>query len=785
MSSAVTPQKDTSQIPLSVILRGGSLPDVDLRHVRQDQLERATKTHWIHLPSMAVAALALIADNLTRQPWLLLFAYAGLVAFALTLRFIGRAKRRDGWIEGSRTFLRNEFVLGSVTALALSAPMIWFGLTGDATAATHGWMIFVGLIAVYGYSTSSVPILFCSTMPLVGLISSVSLAATGLYLPAAAAILFTGASLLVLLSSGRAFIRFAIVGAKAEERGETVSLLLREFEDASADWLWQIDQNRRIQRASPRFCHAAGVEADQIEGEGFLKLLAGGNWENGNLDSGLHEIANRLNRRESFSNVIVPFCRGDQQRWWELSASPYFDGNNNFVGFRGVGSDVTEQRASADRIAHLARFDGLTGLPNRVSMNETLASALAESETWRRRCAFMMIDLDRFKSVNDTLGHPIGDRLLAQVASRLSQLCAANNLVVGRLGGDEFGAVILEVENIEQVERLGKLIIDLLSRPYEIDQHMLYVGASLGYAIGPRDGATVEALTRNADLALYRSKDQGGGAVSGYQPVLHDQARERREIEIELRQALQRNELNVVYQPVVCSDGSIDGFEALLRWNSKKLGPVSPIQFIPVAEDTRLISPIGEWVLQTACREAMNWPKTTKVAVNVSAEQLSTAGFVNSVVNALSHSGLAPSRLELEVTESVFLREISGAMATLEQVRALGVRLVLDDFGTGYSSLGYLRMGQFSTIKVDRSFVQGALAGARESIAIIRAVVALADSLEMSTTAEGVESQDEADAIIELGCKKLQGYHFGRPMAAADARTLFAGTRGFGKSKVA
>ncbi|MBX9728927.1 MAG: EAL domain-containing protein, partial [Sphingopyxis sp.] len=258
-----------------------------------------------------------------------------------------------------------------------------------------------------------------------------------------------------------------------------------------------------------------------------------------------------------------------------------------------------------------------------------------------------------------------------------------------------------------------------------------------------------------------------------YEPQLHDQARERREIEIELRSALTKNEFEVVFQPVVHADGSVDGFEALLRWTSTKLGPVSPVKFIPVAEDSRLIGPIGEWVLQSACREAARWPQSTKVAVNVSAEQLASPGFVGAVMKALAHSGIAPARLELEVTESVFLREVSGAMATLDQVRALGVKLVLDDFGTGYSSLDYLRMGQFSTIKVDRSFVQGALAGARESIAIIRAVVALADSLEMSTTAEGVETLDEAKAIVALGCKKLQGYYFGRPMSAEDAMGIF------------
>ncbi len=777
-------QSDNVAIPLRLVVNGGSLPDFDLTAIRNEQVAQCSKFTVLQLPVMALAAVAIIAGNVAKQPIWLLACYAAVVIGTLALRFIYQEKRQTGWVHGSPWFARCEFMLGGVTGLAIASPMLWFAAQGDSLAVSNGWIILVAMMTIYGFGTAPIPILFCSTMLPVGLISASSLGLASNWTGVAGALLFTGVSICAILYAGRDSIRFAIMRHKANEHGETVSLLLREFEDASADWLWQADPNRRVVRASPRFAHAAGMEPDAIEGVGFLQLLAGEQWDKGKMDPALHEVANHLNRRESFAGKFVPFNREDGQRWWEISASPYLDATGKFAGFRGVGSDVTEQRAAAERISHLARFDGLTGLPNRVYLNETIAGALEQAVTWRRRCAFMMIDLDRFKTVNDTLGHPIGDRLLAQVAARLNQMCD-ENVISGRLGGDEFGIVIRAIESIEAVERLGNRIIEYLSRPYDIDQHTMHVGASLGYAIGPSDSTTVEALTRNADLAMYRAKSNGGGCISGYEPSLHDQASERREIEIELRSALAKNEFQLVYQPVVFSNGTVDGFEALLRWNNNKLGNVSPVRFIPVAEDTRLIGPIGEWVLQTACREASNWPESAKIAVNVSAEQLSSPGFVGTVVKALSHSGLAPSRLELEVTESVFLREVSGAMATLDQIRALGVKLVLDDFGTGYSSLGYLRMGQFSTIKVDRSFVQGVLAGVRESIAIIRAVVALADSLEMSTTAEGVESQEEADAIIALGCKKLQGYHFGRPMPAEDARAILSPAIKQGKSRVA
>jgi diguanylate cyclase (GGDEF)-like protein len=408
-----------------------------------------------------------------------------------------------------------------------------------------------------------------------------------------------------------------------------------------------------------------------------------------------------------------------------------------------------------------------------LQVTEALGHAMAEADRWRTRCGFMMIDLDRFKAVNDTLGHPVGDRLLTRVAERLNSIMSDNELC-GRLGGDEFAVVIKDATDHNRVSSLARKLIDTLSQPYEVDQHTLYIGASVGTAIGPRDGRAVETLIRSADLALYRSKDDGGGVFHAYEPQLHTHAEERRVVEIALRKALERDEFEVHYQPVVSAEnGQIESFEALLRWTNPELGSVSPAKFIPVAEDARLIAPIGEWVLRTACKEATNWPSTVRVAVNVSAEQLTNTGFVTTVMQALTQSGLPAHRLELEVTESVFMREGATAVGVLEQILALGVRLALDDFGTGYSSLGYLSKTKFSTIKIDRSFVQGAAKNLPESIAIIRAVVALADSLGMATTAEGVETEAECQLITNLGCRKIQGYLFGRPMPSAEARRLF------------
>ena len=558
------------------------------------------------------------------------------------------------------------------------------------------------------------------------------------------------------------------------EKQEVVSLLLREFEDSGADWLWQIDASRCLTHVSPRFAHALGAQPEDLEGRSVLEVLAGDSWEAGTFASGLRELAEKLKLRESFADLVLPIKIKGESRWWELSASPRLDEGGNFLGFRGVGSDVTAARASAEKIAKLARYDTLTGLPNRLMINEALAGALESAVRHHNRPGFMMIDLDRFKAVNDTLGHPVGDRLLVRVAERLRQLMQHGE-IAGRLGGDEFAVVMNDSSDHARVQALSEAIISTLSRPYEVDQNSLYIGASVGTAVSPRDGRSAEMLIRSADLALYKSKEAGGGTAHAYQPSLHVDADQRRNIEIAMRKALERGEFHLVYQPVVSAmDPIIEGFETLLRWTNPTLGAVSPVRFIPIAEEARLIGPIGEWVLRTACEQAVQWPKQVRVAVNVSTDQLNDPNFVQIVVSALSHSGLEPSRLELEVTESLFLKDGGSAVQMLDRLLGLGIRLALDDFGTGYSSLGYLQKAHFSTIKVDRSFVQGAAAGKPESVAIIRAVVAMAEALGMSTTAEGVETESELEMIQRFGCSKVQGYLYGRPMPAEDTFDLLA-----------
>jgi diguanylate cyclase (GGDEF)-like protein len=628
---------------------------------------------------------------------------------------------------------------------------------------------FVGTLVATILLASALPLGILSLVALKGLHFGWPLLTLAIGTVAFDALLIARCLANVRALAGERRIPSALAGAV----GPRVRLL--DDHEGDADWSWRIDANKNLTAVSPRFAYVLGDDARALEGRSFLQILAGEAWESGNFPAALRTLADRIKNRQPFKELILPVTIGDNILWWELSGSPETDERGAFSGFRGTGTDVTAERHSADKINRMARFDTLTGLPNRLHVSESLADALAEAEQWRSRCGLMIVGLDRFKAVNDTLGHATGDRLLNRAAERLQALISDKELC-GRLGGDEFGIILRDGSDQARLEKLAQRIIDDLSAPYDIDQHTLYVGASVGIAIGPRDGHTAETLIRSADLALFRAKDTGGGACHAYEPQLHVDAEERRVMEIALRRALANGELHLNYQPVVAGDpGTIEGFEALLRWSNPTLGNVSPVKFIPLAERARLIGPIGEWVLRTACNEAMSWPSTVRVAVNVSAEQLHNRDFAKTVSAALAESGLPPHRLELEVTESVFMNEAPNAIAVLRDLLALGVKLSLDDFGTGYSSLGYLSRTKFSTIKIDRSFVQGAACNAPESVAIIRAVVALADSLGMSTTAEGVETEEELAMIRRLGCRKIQGYLFGRPMSAHDARALFAG----------
>jgi diguanylate cyclase (GGDEF)-like protein len=439
-----------------------------------------------------------------------------------------------------------------------------------------------------------------------------------------------------------------------------------------------------------------------------------------------------------------------------------------------IHMDVTEKRNSEKQIAFLAHHDALTGLANRLQLRDHIGESLQRAEDGER-FSVLCLDLDHFKGINDTLGHSVGDALLCAVAERLRELVRAEDLV-SRTGGDEFSIVQPGTgQPVAAATELATRIVEQLGVPFDIGDHQVVVGASVGIAIAPDDGRDADQLLKNADMALYRAKDDGRAGFHFFEPEMDAKAQARRILELELRKAITAGEFEVYYQPIVnLAENRISGFEALLRWNHPVRGRVLPSEFIPLAEETGLIVPIGEWVIRQACAQAMTWPSDLRVAVNASPVQFRHKGLVSAVVSALAASGFHPDRLELEITEAVLLHNNEATLAILHQLRGLGVRISMDDFGTGYSSLSYLRSFPFDKIKIDQSFVRD-LAEKPDSIAIIRAVAGLGHSFGMTTTAEGVETQEQLDQMRAEGCTEVQGYFYSKPLAARDIAPLLYG----------
>ena len=444
-------------------------------------------------------------------------------------------------------------------------------------------------------------------------------------------------------------------------------------------------------------------------------------------------------------------------------------------GWVATFEDITEWQKAQAQISHMARHDSLTNLPNRTLFREQLEEAL-----WRAKrndhIAVLCLDLDHFKGINDSLGHPIGDDLLREVACRLTD-CVREGDTVCRLGGDEFAIVQIGSDPQTSPTNLANRLIEVVSAPYNIQGHQITIGVSIGVAVAPNDGSDADQLLKNSDLALYRAKEEGGGIFHFFEIGMDARAQARRLLEIDLRGALLRSEFLVYYQPIQdLKADRVVGFEALVRWNHPLRGMVAPLNFIPLAEETGLIVPLGDWVLRTACSDAAGWSQDVCVAVNLSPAQFKSRNLVPSVVSALEDSGLSACRLELEITESVLLHDSDATLATLHKLRSLGVRISMDDFGTGYSSLSYLRSFPFDKIKIDRSFVSE-LATRDDSMAIVRAVTGLGKSLGISTTAEGVETSEQLALLRLEGCTEVQGYLFSPPRPAEDVESMLSTSR--------
>jgi diguanylate cyclase (GGDEF)-like protein len=481
-----------------------------------------------------------------------------------------------------------------------------------------------------------------------------------------------------------------------------------------------------------------------------------------------------LDRRDSVAAAQGPsvtLIALQDGRRIEIHHQPMPDG-----GWVATHEDITEQRQSEIKIEYMAHHDSLTDLPNRVLLNDRLEYVLGRVQPGEM-VAVHHLDLDQFKAVNDTFGHPCGDKLLRIVAERLRGLVGEAD-TIARMGGDEFVIVQATIADPADATSLAQAVIDALSEPYDIiDGQQAVIGVSIGISVGPGDGSSPDKLLRNADLALYRAKSDGRGTFRFFEPVMDLQMQTRRIMEQDLRKALPAGEFELHYQPVVnLASKEISGFEALIRWNHPSKGMISPADFIPLAEEIGFIVPMGEWVIRQACATAAQWPDDLHVAVNISAIQFRSPGLMQVIVSALAASGLAPTRLEIEITESVLLHNKEATLAVLHQLRALGIRIAMDDFGTGYSSLTYLQSFPFDKIKIDRSFVKNITENS-SSLTIVRAVAALANGMGMTATAEGVETAEQLHSIASEGCTEMQGFLFSRPLPAAEIERQFLSGR--------
>ncbi len=734
------------------------------RAVRQSQIDAlvrlipATVAIQILTAAVMVVGLRDTTDNFQLGLW---FGAALLLCFMRGVRAV-RLRNDPEYAERYPAKTGTICLLIAVLAsLWLVPPLFWFD-SAEPAQKIFLCVIMAALVSAGSMTLISLP---QAAIIYVGILTFGCISLTmKLSSPAMFGLVIAYALVLIanVLTAARQFVAHSRDRIELREQGEIIKLL-REFEASGSGGLWELDADLCFVKMSPELLADNGLSESHLVGRHYTWLLdpAG---QIVTMSSGMRSLFNDLETGTPFRDRAIPSV--DQQRWWSLSGKPIYDERGEIVGWRGVASNITEARLYGNDAVRAARTDPLTGLANRLLVRELLEEAVLRQWESQSGCALLLVDLDRFKLVNDTLGHAIGDQLLVEVGRRL-ECAVGSGGRVGRIGGDEFAIIWNDACDRSRLSAVSDSVVAELSKSFTVGAATLHVGATIGIAVCPTDGSFEEQLMRSADLALYRAKAAGRGGHAFFERYMFEEAEDHRLLEQDVREALNGDGLALAYQPIIDSTtGAVVAREALLRWHHPRRGDIPPDQFIPIIEDAGLIHQIGDWVIREACAEAARWDRQMRVAVNISAAQLTGAGLAKTVLGALAASRLEPSRLELEVTESVFLGDDAATLASLERLRGLGVRLVLDDFGKGYSSFGYLSRAKFAKIKIDQSFVRGAAEGARDCVAIVHAILALARGLGVETTAEGVETEMQADVMRQLGCTQLQGFHFGRPVRA-------------------
>ncbi|MEO1968118.1 MAG: EAL domain-containing protein [Sphingomonadaceae bacterium] len=545
--------------------------------------------------------------------------------------------------------------------------------------------------------------------------------------------------------------------------------ILDELERSGLSWFWGTDAQGRVVYLSPGIVAqlGRGSEVKEKPLQALLRLAKG---EGDGRSLGL-----KLGTRKAFSNLTVEAVDENSDLVLRISGRPLHDEQGEFVGFRGGAIDVTEEFRSQEEASRLAQFDSLTGLANRHRMGQRINSTLSAFRSAKRACTLMMLDLDRFKQVNDTLGHAAGDQLLQQVAERLTGAVAGRG-EVGRLGGDEFQVLIPDMDDRGELGEIAKKIITMLSQPYSVEEGRCIIGCSVGIAIAPYDGVERDELTRAADLALYASKNGGRGQFRFYGADLEHEGNLRKRMEEDLAEAIETGQFSLEYKPIVeAKDNRVVALEALYCWVEEERGRVEPETFLPVAEGSRLIIPIGEWALHKACEDALSWPESLRVSITISPVQFLANGFVDMIAEALEKSGLDPSRLELYLAESTLQADVAAVDKILAALFKLGVRLTLDQFGSGFTSLSYLRRAPLSALRISGDFFEPTMRDELGDMEMVKAIANLANAMGMETCARGVHALPLLEKLKQLNIDLISGFVFSEALTAEDVASALAG----------
>jgi diguanylate cyclase (GGDEF)-like protein len=741
-----------------------------LARLRAKQLEAVTRLTPLNALANVFNTLVTLFSmwSTANESWLLLWAAMILGTVSIAISSWYRLYSRDKLPERASTKVMTAATAhAALLALLWSVPPVLLYASGSEEQRLYITAVTTGMMCAGSFALYTMPRAALSFLGILGAASFVSLLL--LQQPIAFAMMLTLAIFVAILTlnvlhAARIFRAHAVGEMLSENQTQVISLLLNDFEQSTADVLWEVDEKLTLQRASDKLALLFGEHQRSLNGDNLLSLIRYSQSQlppkhTAQANASYRQLQRALQKTFPFREIEIPMWVNRQTVWWAITANPTAN-----RGWRGVISNITENREARDRIWHLAHRDPLTGLENRhcfqLELEKTLLAGPGEELH-----ALICMDLDRFKPVNDAFGHDTGDELLKVIAERLLAQTRQPD-VVARLGGDEFGIILRSLENHQQAEQIASRLIRSLAQPCRLGNATVTVGASIGIAFIPEDGGLQEVILKHADMALYKAKEDGRGCFRRFSQDMAAKAHSRHRIEHALRKTLKARQMSLVYQPQRhLRTGHIDCLEVLARWRDPELGEVEPKHFIDIAEETGLINELGRCVLEQSLEQLSRWPKGTVIAINMSPLEMANPGLVDNIRSALIQHGISPNQLEIEITENSLLDERHDVLAKLTELNQLGVNIALDDFGTGYSSLSYLRRFPFSKLKIDQSFVQE-LKHSASAKAIVSSTIEMARAMKMKVVAEGIEDLETLEELRKMDCDMAQGYYLFKPMRA-------------------